>query len=465
LLKILLYYITMMETPIPVATTTTTTTTATINNNNMDLEGAISLLSSAPYFLKIKTNPDNTMMIVYPDPEKTPKEIASDNNGVIFLYNAEKGDFTEMCIPSKYTFEATETELSDIISTASSNADFKFIKSIDGTVINMFYNPLSKEWMTSTSRMIDAADSFWTSCFSFDTLFREVLQENYNKRAYNDSLNDDSDCDCVLDTNLYFDREMELKYHPSYHFDPLLLDTNLTYTFILVHPETRNVVEILNPSITFVSAQKKVSDYGNSDNRIKKVDLAKDVLDMFSTLNIEMQTYVSLDYVLSHMKFTPETEYQCLTERGIVFENPNDGYKYKFDFPHFKLVESARGNNKFIVLAYLDLVLKIYSNNIDEKKDAIYKISLLRAHYSTQWLYDFDTIEYKFMYICQEIQRLYFNKYIQKYRIDIPPQYEQTISQLHAIYLKSGQPTTPLSVASLLSEKLSGYQVYTCFLK
>ena len=411
-------------------------------------------VSRPPFVLRTKTNPDQTLLVLFPTSE-TPDYIAEECNGVVFAHAKEK--IAELCTPSEYAFDISSDDFDALFSLSTNyhdetgqlevgnndpeltgrvrmSADDTVIvrESIDGTLINLFYNPFENKWRTSTSRMYDAKQSFWTSPKSFDTLFRECLRMP------------------VTDT--------------AYTIECLDLTKEFTHSFIMRHPESRQIVACTAPSLTYVSSQLTGHTGSIHDSDISYFSLNA-FRDALRAKGVAFQTSPNIETILDHLTMnpaSPEMFTSPLVSRGVLLDVLGKR-KYKVDYPQFKLIEQARGEHRNIAVEYTDALLKQYSSDLDIQSTAIDKLALLRIHFTDNASF-FSQIDYRFYETCKTIQNLYFQIHVKRYYNSLkylPEKYEQTLRQLHALYKRTGNKTTVHTVASHLAEKINGYIMYT----
>lgn len=422
-------------------------------------------VTSFPYCLRSKTNPEQTLLILFPTSE-TPDFIAEETNGVVFAAAKEK--VVEICTPSEYAFDISnndfdalfhlstdynddtgeisignnDPEVTGRIRILSGDDTVKIRESVDGTLINLFYNPFEAKWCTSTSRMYDARQSFWTSPKPFDTLFREALGCKLSDPFY--GLNE-----TVLSNSKYF-----------------------THSFILCHPESRQIVPCAGgkPYLTYISSQLTghTGSIPETDASYPALNTLRESLRTRTSATaapIRFQSSPSIESVLDHLTMHPDSTEMFtlpLLHRGIVVDVVGKR-KYKLDYPQFKLVEKIRGENKNILVEYTDALLKQYNPDLELQTQAADKLALLRIHFS-DYAALFSHVDHQFYETCKTIQNLYFQVHVRHYYHTmhyIPEKYEQTLRQLHALYKRTGNKTTVYTVASHLSRKINGYIMYT----
>jgi len=443
----------------PPTTTTTAPLSLDISKETNEVGDLQDYLRNEPFYLGTKLNVDKTAILIYSTSD-TPTSIASKHCGDIFQISTNHGThYHRMCRASGFPIDCTLDSFCDSFATIKGNgmqvsslydyldskdreSPVRIYKTVDGTVTNLYFCTIDSKWKTSTSKKIDAKESFWTSEYSFDTLFRSTMA----------SFSDNGEFD-----------------NPTYNLGEL--NTSLTYTFVLCHPESRQIISVSRPSITFISAQ--------STGKTKSLP-SKEIANAFKARGVCVQSPVSVEYIKRKMTDSARSlggsninGGNSLTERGFIVHVPDSWsttvYKFKFDYPLFKKVEEARGDNNNIFVRYTDLYLKQFSIGPEERqasKDQIVSaeyLYLLKTHFP-EFAWTFSIIEYKFHQLCRELQNYYFQVYVSRRYIlsnDVPEKYIQTLRQLHAVYLNTSQKTTKESVAYHLTSKVNGFVLFT----
>ena len=169
----------------------------------------------------------------------------------------------------------------------------------DGTIIRLYnYN---NQWLTATTRCIDARDSYWSSDKTFDTMFWQTFDNN------------------LLDK----------------------LDKNFTYIFVLLHEENRIVVKHKLNMLVYVS-------------RIDNTTLIEDYNNIFTNVyNMKRPRFIL------YIDFDKIKEFYNPMKRGIIIKildsNTNVWNSYKYDFDEYKYIKQIRGNVPEIRNRYIEL--------------------------------------------------------------------------------------------------------------
>ena len=171
-------------------------------------------LNSAPYNLTLSEDTDqNIYMINYNklNSDLTNK-LVKECRGVLL----EKDTNKVLC----YTFDRKEKP-DDMKTFLSENwNNLSFYESIDGSQIRLYYH--NETWNIATTRCINASNAFWYSNKSFETLFRECFDLDYDK-----------------------------------------LNTNYCYSFVIKHSENRIVSNYDSNTLVHVLTRDMSSDSYN----------------------------------------------------------------------------------------------------------------------------------------------------------------------------------------------------------
>lgn len=208
----------------------------------------------------------------------------------------------------------------------SLNEDVICQEFVEGTMVNVFWDPVAGLWEISTKNTVGATSKFYKKqdSKSFRQMFFEAL----------------------LESGLQLDK----------------LDINYCYSFVLQHPENRIVVPFTKPSLYLVAIYSiNYENVLNDDNtQINDIIVyAHDIYDsiaqsFFSTTNIcfpkcyAFESYSSLIEQYASQK-TPYTTV------GVVFYNKKTGERAKVRNPVYEGVRQLKGNHPKLQFHYLTL--------------------------------------------------------------------------------------------------------------
>ena len=187
---------------------------------------------------------------------------------------------------------------------------------IEGTMINVFFDPIYGCWQNSTRNTVGAEVSFYkSSTQTFNQMFMEAcLINNINIQTLN----------------------------PRY-----------CYSFVLQHPENRIVVSFKKPQLFLVAVYEIIQ---KEDSVIVIEENLNEVKSggLWHITGIRFpETYEFTSYTELIEKFaSPNTPYDIL---GIVVKNTETGERTKFRNPIYEEVRQLRGNQPKLQYQYLCL--------------------------------------------------------------------------------------------------------------
>jgi hypothetical protein len=270
-------------------------------------------------------------------------------------------------------------------------------ESIDGTLINMYY--YNNKWNYSTTGTLNAK-CYWNSKHSFKELFIKTLQ--------------------------------------LYNFNKDLLNKNYTYSFILCHPETRNVSVYTKPKIYHVLSRNVDTGKEVSLNlHIPKPKILK--LDDINTINCH--SYKDLFTYCSSLHYNKE---------GVMLFSKDRLYRTKIKGKKHIMVRAIRGNHSNITYTILEAI-RYNSNNRTHK--------LLK--YFPEYIGTYTTIKTKLNILSQELIHEYTEIKKNKNKdFRALYKYKKAIKELHAQYIyliKAYKPTIHTYKPSINNKKIIHY--------
>lgn len=245
-------------------------------------------------------------------------------------------------------------------------------ESIDGTLINMYY--YNNMWNTSTRSTLDGK-CFWNSKHSFKDLFMDTLS-NYN-------LNIDN------------------------------LNTSFTYSFVLCHPDTRNVTIYAKPKLYHVLTRDlKTCTEININIGIPKPKILK--LDDIN--HIECNNYNDLIKYCSTLHFNNE---------GVMLYSRNRQYRTKIKGQAHLKVKSIRGNHSNIYYTILNCLRFPFNNSIQ-----------MLLKYYPEYTDIYSLIIIKLNLIKEELLNVYTEvKKLKHKDFNYDLKYRRAIRELHGQYI------------------------------
>ncbi len=261
---------------------------------------------------------------------------------------------------------------------------------VEGTMINVFFDPKIGRWEIATKRNVGATNSFfrfnsgekYNNAKTFRTMFLEAAKKN----------------------NLVLEK----------------LNQNYCYSFVLQHPENRIVVPFKESQL-YLIAIYLINNTDKNNIRVHKGDMSVIKETDFAGSSIKFpQSYEFKDYNELIEKYASmNTSYDKL---GFILYNKNTGERTKVRNPVYEEVRQLRGNQPKLQFHYLSLrkegkvgeFLKYYPESKNE-------LSIFRdqIHLFTKTLYE-----------------NYVSCYIKKEKIlkDFTPQFKGHMFILHQLY-------------------------------
>lgn len=187
---------------------------------------------------------------------------------------------------------------------------------VEGTMINVFFDPLISSWQISTRNTVGAEVSFFQlSGKKFNEMFVDTCIQN--------------------GLNIF------------------TLNPNFCYSFVLQHPENRIVIPFKNPQLYLVAVYEikqteKVITVFEQDMTIVKYG------GLWNTTKIKFpEIYEFTNYSELIEKFaSPNTPYNIV---GVILKNNENGERTKIRNPIYEEVRQLRGNQPNLQYQYLSL--------------------------------------------------------------------------------------------------------------
>jgi hypothetical protein len=249
--------------------------------------------------------------------------------------------------------------------------DIVIEESIDGTLVNLFY--YNGQWKVSTKSTIDANCYWHNEHKTFKELFLEILD--------------------------------------NIKFNFGLLDNNFSYSFVLCHPEARNVTKYSNPIIYHISSRdlntlkEKDIDIGITKPRILKLG---------DNNELGIDNYLDLDNLIKNIDYNTE---------GYMLYTKDRLYRTKFKGDQHNYVKELKGNQPNILFRLLEI-----RTNENKLKDFL--------TYFPEYFDLATNIEVAIDELAQAILYFYTKVKKNKENIIIPQLYQKPIIELHQSYIK-----------------------------
>lgn len=256
---------------------------------------------------------------------------------------------------------------------------------IEGTMINLFWDPIVLKWEIATKSVFGAKTKFYQDKKMFSDMFYECL--NASK----------------LDINK--------------------LDKNITWSFVMQHPDNKIVNVISSPNLFLVECFK-ISDCGKIIEKVfnfksKYLNVFKNTTIQFVDENkyTEYKSYADFAYLFT------ENEY---ISAGVVIKSPT-GERCKILNPFYEYVHKLHGNASNKLYRYIELIIT--------KKIEEYLIYYPEDTELFKYYYTFFTNTKK------EILKMYIDCFIKKTVIfkEIKQEFKPILWNLHNIYKNKKQ--------------------------
>jgi len=261
---------------------------------------------------------------------------------------------------------------------------------IEGTMINVFFDPTSNSWKIATRNTVGAEVSFYKwSKKTFNQMFFEACEKN----------------NCNINH----------------------LNSNYCWSFVLQHPENRIVVPFKQPHLYLVGVYKINQD--EEEINVMEYNIPEHEKEQWrlSGINIKFpKRYEFSNYSELIEKFASgNTSYDIL---GIIVKNTETGERTKFRNPIYEEVKHLRGNQPKMQYQYLCLrhsgKLPQFLKYYPETKEEMTKYRK-QVHMFTENLHK----NYVACYVKKEKQLCLY-----------PPQYRTHMFKLHEHFMTNLRP-------------------------
>ena len=259
------------------------------------------LLNSAPYSLNVQEDKEmNVYMVKYGkddiiDDIITENDVTSKCRGIIL----EKDTNKVLC----YSFNRKEipTNTEEFLQNNWNN--LRFEEAIDGSQVRIYYH--NDVWNVTTTRCIRAGNAFWYSTKSFETLFRECYDLNYDA-----------------------------------------LNQNYCYSFVIRHSENRIVAKYEDNSLVHVLTR---------DMTTPNYDIVECDIGVMKPPVISVE---SVDALLEMVKSSTRTDIE-----GVFIWHGDKHFKLRFDA--YNNIKRLRNNTRDLFFEYVENKI---AGQVDEYK-------------------------------------------------------------------------------------------------
>lgn len=334
-------------------------------NTNQTIDEIITTLKNT-YKLYVRIDEESDLILVKYIRNKSNFEepIVNECRGIVMTR-----DKKIICYPPERSI-SIET-IKDYIGDDLTN--IRYEEHIDGTMINIFYNPIKERWEKSTRSRIGANCS-WLCKETFASLFKD---------ASND-------------------------------MDLSILDRNLCYTFVLAHPKSRIIVKHKTPFICLVSV-RKITQNGYENISLNEVQSSL----CEKGLSIKIPKVYNFSSIEEMRNFVSK---QDSNNQGIIIKYKN--FRAKIRNKEYEFLKDLKGNTTHLVELYIRLrkEMKVrpflthfseYKKKFNEFREEIHQI--------TYRIYNW--------YV-----NVFINKYCEK--DEIPYEFKPHCASLHNLYIE-----------------------------
>lgn len=191
-------------------------------------------------------------------------------------------------------------------------ADCHVEEMIEGTMINVFWCKYLNHWIPCTRRRIGAENHFFKECSkSFYELFYDAVQA----------------------LNISFDN----------------IPTNLSFTFVLQHPDNRIVTKFTTPNLYLID----VFEYSENDTIPKKWSHPLNTTGLFE--NVSYPIIFSFDTSAALETYVNSQPYSFMGVAIYTIHDPNMWQRMKVINTSYQYVKNLRGNQCDLLYRYIQL--------------------------------------------------------------------------------------------------------------
>lgn len=246
-------------------------------------------------------------------------------------------------------------------------------ESIDGTLINLYY--YNDMWNFSTKKTING-ECYWNTEKSFKELFLETIKK--------------------------------------YNFNFNILNQKYCYSFVLCHPEARNITFYDKSKLYHVSTRNlETLDEIDEDIGILKPNILK--INEYNILNNNCNNYDKLLENLNNLEYSNE---------GYMLFSKDRKFRTKLKSKNHLIIKELKG-------IYSNMTLRILELRIENNKFNMF------MDLFPEYIELIKNIEKNIDLLAKNILNYYIKTKINKEHIDIPQILKKPIYELHGIYINN----------------------------
>lgn len=262
-------------------------------------------------------------------------------------------------------------------------------ESIDGTLVNMFYH--NHSWQLSTKRTPNAFHSYWLSSKSFGHIFMETIERS---------------------------------------LDVSLLNKNNSYSFVLQHPECRNVSPVQ------MGVVYHIATYDCTLHKYIQCNIGTLKPYIYSCF----YSYDSIEHFVNDLPFYRE---------GVVLYSKDRQEHCKLKGKRFMFVKSVKGN----VPCKEETCLRAYRNK------QIHTFLYYFPEFQSIWMKLHKTMSRTI----HMLHSLYVSKKIKKENVSTSSKCKQILYDIHGIYLKTRKRIKKETIYNYLLDTYSSAHLIELF--
>lgn len=337
-------------------------------------------LSVEPLYLRVKWNDEKYYIVKYSDDASDKSNhIVNDSNCVFFEQGTN--NIVHYSYPRIRDFSAMLVESGDSLQNMSKYVIKKYY---DGTIVKLFYH--SDQWNVGTNYCVDATKSKFDNNKNFHEIFTETAAQ------------------------VGFELEQ--------------LDKTKAYTYLVIHPENKIVVDYTQHKLVLLSevSLDTLTDHTLNNNDPENVECNdyQTFINMIEGMNNKLKDRVNL---------TEEDVF------GYLVVNTETGVRYKIESDLYKTLKSLRGSKENIKYRYLELRK---NSNVSE---------YLKYYGTPEIEQTFKNVSLSMDGISNILHQLYIEMYIKRIEYtELEKKYKTALYLIHREYLETRQKRTKANV-------------------
>ena len=211
-------------------------------------------------------------------------------------------------------------EVNDFINKAGDERYWEYTDFVEGTMINMFVNPITNEWEIATRSNIGARCRFY---LDNEKTFRDMFLEAFNER----------------------------------HYDFSMFDKNYSYSWVLQHPDNRIVLPISKPTLILTHVFKYYKIMQNDGSICFNVENILDPSNKYEFIRGETKISIPVEHEKKSIEdykdmYNNNYDYRVM---GTVIYDISTGMRTKIRNNRYEFVKDLKGNSPKLQYRYYSL--------------------------------------------------------------------------------------------------------------